>query len=191
MGGALARPEKKAEAAGWTIVWVDETGVYLLPTLVATWAPRGQTPVLTAPLSKEHLSAIGAITAEGRVLCRVVEDRALTGVDAVRFLRHLLQHLPGKLLVIWDGASIHHGEAVKTFLRAGGAERLHLERLPGYAPDLNPAEGLWRLVKRRELQNLVCDALWEVRLEFRQALARLRHRPDLIRACVAHAGYSL
>jgi transposase len=187
----LAGSKKKAEAEGWTIVWVDETGVCLLPTVVRTWAPRGQTPVLTAPLSKAHLSAIGAITAEGRVLCRVVEDRALTGVEVVRFLRHLLQHLPGKLLVLWDGASIHHGETVKTFLRAGGAQRLHLERLPGYAPDLNPAEGLWRLVKRRELKNLVCDALWELRLEFRQALARLRHRPDLIRACVAHAGYSL
>src|SRR5205823_13037014 len=103
----------------------------------------------------------------------------------------LLQHLPGKLLVIWDGASVHHGETVKAFLRAGGAARLHLERLPGYAPDLNPAEGLWRLVKPRELKNLVCDARWEVRLEFRQALARLRHRPDLLRAGIAHAGYSL
>ena len=191
MERALAGAQKKAQAEGWTIVWIDETGVYLLPAVVATWAPRGQTPVLTAPLSKQHLSAIGAITPDGRILCRVVEDRALTGVDVVRFLRHLLQHIPGQLLVIWDGASIHRGEAVKAFLRAGGAERLHLERLPGYAPDLNPAEGLWRLVKRRELKNLVCDALWELRLEFRQALARLRHCPNLIRSCLAHAGYSL
>ena len=67
----------------------------------------------------------------------------LGGPDVVRFLRHLLRHIPGLLLVIWDGAPIHHGQAVKDFLASGGAARLQLEVLPGYAPDLNPDEGLW------------------------------------------------
>jgi hypothetical protein len=61
----------------------------------------------------------------------------------VRFLRHLLRHILGKLLVIWDGAPIHRCQAVKDFLAQGAAHRLHLEPLPGYAPDVNPDEGLF------------------------------------------------
>jgi hypothetical protein len=58
------------------------------------------------------------------------------------------------LLVIWDGATIHHCRVVKGFLTQGGAKRIHLERFPGYAPELNPQEGVWNLLKRRELKNL-------------------------------------
>jgi transposase len=106
----------------------------LLPALVRTYAPRGQTSILCAPLSYEHLSAISAITPEGQLLIQV-QDHAYTSLTVVTFLQHLLRHMPGKLLIIWDGASIHRGQAVKDFLAAGGAERILLERLPGYAPD--------------------------------------------------------
>jgi transposase len=68
-------------------------------------------------------------------------------VDVVHFLRHVLRHIPGKLLVLCDGAPIHRGQPIKDFLAAGGAERIHLERLPGYAPDLNADEGIWRYLK--------------------------------------------
>jgi hypothetical protein len=56
----------------------------------------------------------------------------------VEFLKALLEQFEGKLLVIWDGAPIHRSKNVKEFLAEGGARRLQLERLPGYAPELNP-----------------------------------------------------
>src|SRR5262249_44923224 len=118
VGGALARPEKKAEAEGWTLVWVDETGCYLLPPVVRASAPRGQTPILRIPWSREHLSVIGALTATGRFFCHV-REASLRGPEVVRFLRHLLRHVPGKLLVIWDGATIHRNHTVQAFLAAG------------------------------------------------------------------------
>jgi hypothetical protein len=59
----------------------------------------------------------------------------------VRFLRHLLRHLPGPLLVVWDGSPIHRARAVKAFLATGAAGRLHLEQLPADAPELNPDKG--------------------------------------------------
>src|SRR5262249_4452083 len=127
---------------------------------------------------------------EGRVLTRTYAH-AVSGTEVVRFLRHLLQHLSGPLLVLWDGASIHHGQAVKDFLATDAAKRLHLERLPAYAPDLNPADDLWHLLKYHELGNLVCEALWELKLELRQAFARLRHRTSALRGRIAQAGYSL
>jgi hypothetical protein len=58
----------------------------------------------------------------------------------VRVLKHLLRHLPGRLLVLWDGSPIRRANAVRDFLAAGGAARLHLEQLPAYAPELNPED---------------------------------------------------
>jgi transposase len=62
----------------------------------------------------------------------------------VRFLRHLLQHIAGKILVIWDGSPIHRSRIIKAFLAGSAGNRLQVEQLPGYAPDLNPVEYVWR-----------------------------------------------
>jgi transposase len=156
----------------------------------SSYAPKGQTPLLRVPLTRDHLSAISAITQDGRLLLRV-QDRALRSPDVVRFLQHLLRQIPGKLLVIWDGAPIHRGQPVKDFLAAGGAERLHLEPLPAYAPELNPDEGIWRYLKRVELRNVCCPTLWDLSHELRLAVARLRHKAAAIRGCIAHAGYAV
>jgi transposase len=136
------------------------------------------------------LSAISAITPAGQILLQV-KERALRGPDIVRFLRHLLRHVPGKLLVIWDGSPIHRAQVVKDFLAHGAARRLHLELLPAYAPELNPDEWLWQYLKQRELRNLCCHSLAELRAELRLAVARIRHRPAVIQGWVRHCGYSL
>ena len=118
-------------------MFVDESGFYLLPMAVRTYAPVGQTPILKVPLTRDHLSAIGGLTMDGRLVMHI-QDHSFKGPDVVRFLQLLVRKIPGKLLVIWDGASIHRSQAVKDFLAQGGARRIHLERLPGYAPELNP-----------------------------------------------------
>lgn len=185
---SLASARKKAQAEGRPIVWVDESGFYLLPALVRTYAPRGHTPVLRVPLTRDHLSVISGITRAGDLLL-MVQGRDSRSPDVVRFLKHLLRHLPGKLLVIWDGAPIHRGQPVKDFLAAGGAERSHLERLPGYAPDLNPDEGIWNYLKRVELRNRYCSTLGDLRCELCLATARLRHKRQVIQGCIRQAGY--
>jgi len=188
----LAGPQKGAVVEGRTIVWVDESGFYLLPGCVRTYAPRGQTPVLRVRLTRDHLSAIGGVTPDGRLLLRVEADRALKSPDVVRFLRHLLAHVPGKLLVVWDGAPIHSGQPVKDFLAGGAARRLRLEQLPGYAPDLNPLDqGVWRHLKHVELANVCCPDLRHLRRELHGAAKRLRRKPRSIRGSIRHAGYHL
>ena len=167
-------------------MFVDEAGFYLLPMLVRTYAPVGQTPILRVPLTRDHLSAIGGITPQGRIFMQT-QERAYRAEDVVAFLRLLLRKIPGKLLVIWDGASIHRAKIIKEFLAAGAARRLHLERLPGYAPDLNPQEGVWNLLKRRELKNLCCQHLSEVREALVRAKERLRHRREILQSCFLHA----
>jgi transposase len=185
---ALAGAQKGADQEGRTIVWVDESGFYLLPGAVRTYAPRGQTPTLRLPLSRDHLSVISGITPAGRLLM-LVQERAYRSPDVVRFLKHLLRHIPGKLLVVWDGSPIHRGQPVKDFLARGGAKRIHLEPLPGYAPELNPDEGIWRYLRRVELRNVCCRDLTHLRRELRLATARLRHKRHVIRGCAKQAGY--
>jgi transposase len=176
----VAGVEKKAAAEGRTIVFVDEAGFSLLAAAVSTWAPRGQTPVLKYPLW-EHLSVISAITPHGKLYTRM-QAHAFKGDDIVRFLKHLLRQMAGKLLVIWDGLPAHRGQAVKQFLGTGAAQRLHLEQLPGYAPDLNPDEGVWGYLKTVELANVCCHDLAELRYHLRKAIARLRHKSTVIQS---------
>lgn len=189
-GAALARAQKNADAAQQTIVWVDESAFYLLPAAVRTYAPCGKTPILDVPLTRDHLSVISALTADGRLLLHI-HDHAIRGPDVVRFVQHLLRHLSGKLLVIWDGAPIHRCTVVTELLAAGAAARVQLERLPSYAPELNPAEGIWRHLKRVKLRNLVCHDRDELRYEIRLAVARLRHQKPVLLSCISHAGVIL
>ena len=186
----MASDQKKAEREGRTLVWIDEAGFYLLPSVVRTYAPCGQTPILHSPLSYEHVSAISAITGAGQLLMQMQEE-AYHGTEVVRFLKHVLRHIRGKVLILWDGASIHQGQAIKDFLAAGGAKRIHLERLPGYAPELNPDEGIWQYLKHVELKNVVCHNRTELRVELRLATARLRHKRQVIQGCIKHAGLIL
>ena len=157
---------------------------------VYTYAPVGQTPFLEVKLSRDHLSVIGALTPEGK-MCMQMQDHSYKGPDVVHFLRLLLREIPGKLLIIWDGASIHRCQAIKDFLAKGGAKRIHLERLPGYAPELNPQEGVWNLLKRVELKNVCCLDVQQIETQVRRAKERLRHRRPILRQCFAHAGCSL
>jgi hypothetical protein len=60
----------------------------------------------------------------------IEQERAFKGEDVVRFLKHLMGHIPGKLLIIWDGSPIHRGGAVKEFVASGAASGLQLEQLP-------------------------------------------------------------
>ena len=187
---AVAFPEKRALKEGRTIVFADQSGFYLLPMVVRTYAPVGKTPILHEHLSRDHLSAMSGITLEGK-LYMLEQERSFKGEDVVRFLKHLLGQIPGKLLVIWDGSPIHHGRAVKDFLGSGASHRLQLEQLPTYAPDLNPDEGVWKHLKCVELKNLCCKSLSELKIELRKAKERLRHKRDVILGCIRQPGFEV
>jgi len=186
----MGRTEKKAQRERRTLVFVDESGFYLLPAVVRTYAPCGEPPMLRPVLSRDHLSVMGAITPTGH-LYTLVRQHALTGQESQLFLKHLLRHVAERLLVIWDGSSIHWAAEVRTFLANGGAKAIHLELLPGYAPDLNPVEGIWDLLKYVELRTLCCQHLSHLTMELGLAIRRLRTKPYLIQACFAGAGLSL
>jgi transposase len=118
-----------------------------------------------------------------------VQAEAFGGPRVVRFFEHLLRQIPGKLLVIWDGSPIQRSTVVNALLATGGAERWWLERLPGYAPELNPVDGIWRYLKRVGLRKVCCRSLSELRYELRLATANLRHKAKVLASLPKRCGY--
>jgi transposase len=168
-------------------VLVDESGFYPLPAIAATWAPQGQTPSLTEWQTRDHLSVISGITRDGRSTFQTYES-SINGVRAARFLKHLQQTIGERLLVIWDGSPIHRSRAVKAVLECAEG-RIWLERLPGYAPDLNPDESVWQHLKNVQLANVCSPDLATHRHELRNAIRRFkRQQSHLIPAFFKHAG---
>lgn len=178
----------EAATAGQTVVFMDEAGFRLLPALVRTYAPRGQTPIMKVPLSYDHLSVLGALTLDGKIFTWV-QDQSVKGKNVVRFLKHLLAHISGNIVLIWDNLPAHRSQAVKNFLTEDTSKRLTLKALPAYAPELNPQEGIWHFLKYVELKNVCCHHLAELRLEIRRSIERLRFRVDVILGCIRQPGY--
>jgi transposase len=175
----LGDHQKGAQAQQQTIFCIDESGFYLLPSVVRTYAPVGQTPILREWCTRDHLSAISAISPEGKLYFHP-QEHSMNSADVVAFLEHLLREVPGRMLIIWDGAPMHRSQVIKMFLANGAAQRMHLERLPAYAPDLNPGEGLWEQLKGVELHNVCCFTLPHLRHELRDAVKRIRRKPRML-----------
>jgi transposase len=183
----LAGHQKGAQVQQQHIFFIDESGFYPLPSVVRTYAPMGHTPVLREWWTRDHLSAISAISPEGKLSFHC-QDYPIKSAAVVTFLEHLLREVPGRLVIIWDGSPIHRSQTIKAFLTNGAAQRIHLERLPAYAPELNPDEGVWQQLKGVELRNLCCFDLHHLRHELRTAVKRLRRKPRILKGCFAGAG---
>ena len=98
------------------------------------------------------------------------------------FLEHLLREVSGRMVIVWDGAPIHRSQVMREFLAHGAAQRLHLARLPAYAPELNPGEGLWPQLKGVELRDMCCFNIPHLTPELRDAVKRVRRKPRLIKS---------
>ena len=178
--GSWPALKRQARRERRELVFVDESGFYLLPGVVKAYAPRARTPVLDEWQTRDHLSVMGGVTPRGQVYT-LVRPTSLNGLHTVEFVLHLGRLAGDRLLVVWDGSPIHRRAEVSAFVaEARGA--IVVERLPSYAPDLNPVEWLWRHLKEVELRNLSCRDLEHLHLEFHLALGRVRQKPRLMRS---------
>jgi transposase len=176
--GAWPALKEKARRERRRLVFVDESGFYLLPGVVKAYSPRGRTPVVDEWQTRDHLSVMGGVTPEGKVYT-LVRPQALNGLHTIAFLIHLGRLAGDRLLVVWDGSPIHRRAEVGAFI-AEARGKIHVEPLPSYAPDLNPVEWLWRHLKEVELRNASCLDLDQLHQELHLALGRLRQRPRLV-----------
>ncbi|NMC85725.1 MAG: IS630 family transposase [Anaerolineaceae bacterium] len=108
----------------------------------------------------------------------------------IEFLKHLRRDFPrGKVILIWDGLPAHKSRLMRDYLDSQ-SRWLQVERLPGYAPDLNPVEPLWGNIKGRELANRCAEGLGDAAAALRRGMARVRRTPSLARGFLRHAGLS-
>jgi hypothetical protein len=137
---ALAATEKRARRQNALIIFEDESGVSLLPSVRATWAPRGHTPVLHHPFNWKRLSLAGALAYEpdgsDAHLFFELRPGAYNDETLIEFLSELYEAEQRTVLLIWDGLPSHRSRRMSDWV-ATQRHWLSVERLPGYAPDLN------------------------------------------------------
>ena len=133
--------------------------------------------------SREHLSLFGMISTRGD-LCWQIQRVPFKSDDFEDFFTWLSTEetfINTKMLIVWDGATIHKGEAVKNFLR-NNPGMIHLEALPPYCPQLNAIELLWDYLKCQKLKNQVFLNLNDLQKAVEKALNEIADDPELIRS---------
>ena len=141
-----------------------------------------------------RMAAIGALAyrTDGRRmrLFLRLHDGTVRSPEIVAFLRHLRRHVRGRALLIWDGLLSHRSAQTRDHI-ARQSRWLRVVRLPAYAPELNPVEGLWAWLKQERLANLAEVGLDRLAERVRDGARSGRRRPRLLEGFLAKAGLSL
>jgi transposase len=160
----------------------------LIPTVQRTWAPVGQTPIIRYRYNHARISVIGglSISPKRRRLGFYfrLHPKNVSHDEVQDFLWYLLKHLRGHVIVIWDGASIHNHKGLDHF--CGQYQRLHLEKLPAYAPELNPIEAAWHAVKQ-PLANGRPDDIQQLGQALLGSLRNARASQRVLRGCITQS----
>lgn len=176
------------------IVFEDESGISMSPSVRRTWAPRGKTPVLRTHFNWKRLSMAAALIYAPRGEARVVfaaRPGSFDTMSLIGFLTELHAELGSeKVTLIWDGLTSHRSRAMRAYL-ASQRHWLVAERLPAYAPDLNPVEMLWGNLKAGELAGLCVDTISELESAALGGIARVQNESQLVLSFLRHTSLSL
>lgn len=182
----MAAPKKKAARLGAHIVFADESGFLLIPNVVRSWAPQGHTPLHRHRQGRrDKIRVISGISLSPRRhqlnLYYLLFYDNIGQEEVGLFLRELLRHLCGPVIVLLDNSATHKGEPIEQLRRRYG--RLRIEHFPAYAPELNPDEGVWSQAKRelanscpRDVEELVDDLL--------RSIDGIRSSQEKLRGCI-------
>lgn len=145
----------------------------LIPTRRRTWGPEGQTPKVPYSYKHDRISALAVLTISPirrriGLYARFQQDN-FKAVDVAPFLRQLLHHMPGPVILVWDQGKIHKGPAIARVLLDN--PRLQTEFFPKYAPELNPTEQVWNDFKGHTANSLPLD-----KQDIRNSLHANKHR---------------
>jgi transposase len=144
-----------------------------------TWAPVGRTPILRHSYRHDKVSVISALTISPQRQCVGLHFRChranIAGKLVLGFVRHLLRHLRGPVVLLWVGSRTHGSRLVRGTLARH--QRLHLHRFPAYAPELNPDEYIWSQ-RKRTLANSTHSTVEALEAQVSHTLFRLQHSPN-------------
>ena len=157
----------------------------LIPTRRRTWGPQGQTPIILCSYKRERISALAALSVSAQRKHMGLYVRFQQGnfkaVDVAKFLRQLLQHLRGHVILLWDQGRVHKGSEMAK-LRMD-YPRLHIEWFPAYAPELNPTEQVWNDFKAHTGNSMPLDKQ-DLRTSLHNNTRRARRTQDKLRSFV-------
>jgi len=173
----------EALEAGATVYFCDEAGVRSDYHTGTTWSPVGRTPVVRNTGQRFSINMISAITAKGALRFAVYPSNTNAEVF-IDFCKRLLHDAAGPVYLIVDGHPAHRATATKKFV-ASTEGRLKLFFLPGYSPELNPDEWVWKNVKHDRIGKTGVTSAEDLKSKAIGALRRLQKRPGLVRAFFA------
>lgn len=169
----------------------DETGLSERPFVQGTWAKQGHTPIIRSATNWKKYSAIGVITCTPHGtkpgLFLRLTGGSVTKEIIVRTLKALRRHTRGTVLLVWDGLPAHRATLVKEYA-ASQQHWLRVERLPAYAPELNPVEYLWSSGKKKALANVCPDGIQEITSRFRRQTGRWRQDTKVLTGFLRASG---
>jgi transposase len=169
---------------------MDESGFSEKPSVRRTWAPKGQTPVLRAPVNWHQLSALGALalSPDHRQVRTFLSlhPGPIRAPQVIDFLRSLRRHLRAPVLLVWDRLGAHRARLTREW-RAKQRHWLSVEWLPAYAPELNPVERLWAHLKAGTAANFCALDLTDLTLHLGRRMRRVRSRNYLPWSFLKHS----
>lgn len=118
------------------------------------------------------------------------ETKAFTWTEYRDLLVAAHRQLPGgNIVLVWDNLPVHLRAELRAF--AAAQRWLRVFQLPSYAPDLNPVEGIWSVLKGSGLANLAAASFSHLLQVIRHGLKKIQYQPGLIEGCLAGTGLSL
>jgi DDE superfamily endonuclease len=191
----VATDQKGAAAESAWIVFFDESAVSLIPPVRRTWSQRGRTPILRHRLAWKKASMAAALgywpDGTKARLCFHLQPDSYDTDSLIGVLEQLAGFYRGqRVVLLWDGLSSHWSYKMRAHL-ATQRDWLTVERLPAYAPELNPVEGLWANLKGGELANFTSDTVGEVADQAHHGIQRVCDSDTLVAGFLAHTGLSL
>jgi transposase len=191
----MATDQKGARAESAWLVFFDESGISLISPVRRTWSVRGHTPVLRHRIAWKRASMAAALgyhpDATKARLCFHLQPDSYDTDSLIGVLEQLQGFSAGQQVVLlWDGLSAHWSHKMRAHLEAQH-DWLTVERLPAYAPELNPVEYLWANLKGTELANGTTDTIAEVADQAQHGIQRVCNSDSLVVGFLAHTGLAL
>lgn len=151
-----------------------------------TYAPKGKTPLLTTSTEINlRLYMASAITPAGE-LRYMIRNQPFDSGAVIEFVEYLLECFKRKLLIIWDGASIHNSKAFREYLDHKSNGELHLVMQPHYSPQLNADEQVWNYLKQHKLKNTCNPTLSDLKEKVNGVMETLKQQPHIIQNFFHH-----
>lgn len=194
MGAERISPHpKKGLKIGADLGFLDEVGFSDRPNVRRTWAKKGRTPIVTTAGGWTNRTLIGMVVTDPKgkkqpKLFAMIRKHGVKSPDIIHYVKSMRRHfLRKKLILLWDGLTAHTSKATQDFIKTQSSW-LTVERLPTYAPELNPPEHVWSAMKAKDMGNIHVDSMGDLDNHIQRGLQRIRRSSTILRGCVRSSG---